>query len=120
MIIVIQIIVILIAVVIAMLALRERVTHSGKAWKKILLFMMAILMIIAVLFPDLTNSLARLVGVGRGADLLLYLTVLVFIVYALNNYLNQQDQRDRVFRLARRVALMEAEQNTKNAKKKQV
>lgn len=34
--------------------------------------------IVAVVFPELTNLLANFVGVGRGADLLLYLMVIIF------------------------------------------
>jgi hypothetical protein len=70
--------------------------------------LLVVAMIVAVLFPDTTNSVAHLVGIGRGADLLLYVTVLAFIFYALNNYLQQQDARDTLFRLARKVALLEA------------
>ena len=34
--------------------------------------------IVFVLFPDLTNKLAKWLGVGRGADLLLYLITIIF------------------------------------------
>ena len=34
--------------------------------------------IVFVLFPNLTNDLARWLGVGRGADLLLYLITIIF------------------------------------------
>jgi len=117
MIVFVQILVIVIAVAVSVLSLSQRGTHFGKAWKKILLILMSIIMIIAVLFPETTNAVAELVGVGRGADLLLYITVLAFIVYALNNYLSQQDQRNRLFQLSRRIALLDA-QNTQKTKKK--
>lgn len=113
MILLIQVLVITIAIVIVVVSLSQRVTHFGRAWKKIFLILMAIVMIVAVLFPDVTNVVASLMGIGRGADLLLYLTVLAFIVYALNNYLNQQDQRDMLFRLARKVALMDVNKSKK-------
>ena len=32
-----------------------------------------------ILFPDYTNTIARKLGVGRGADLLFYLCILLFI-----------------------------------------
>jgi hypothetical protein len=69
---------------------------------------LVIAMAIAILFPEITNDVAHAVGVGRGADLLLYVLVVAFVFYALNNYLHQQDQRDTLFRLARRVALIDA------------
>ena len=115
---VVQFIVIVVAIVISVISLSQRKTYFGKAWKKILLILMSIIMIVAVIFPETTNTVAALVGVGRGADLLLYITVLAFIVYALNNYLNQQDQRNRLFQLSRRIALMDAESSQKNNKKK--
>lgn len=113
MIIIIQGIVIISALTIVGLALGRRATHSGKAWKKISLIFFAIAMVVAVLFPDLTDKIAGLMGVGRGADLLLYLTVVAFIFYTLNNYLHQQDQRDTFFRLARKVALLDANERYK-------
>lgn len=117
MIIIIQIIVIVLALVIAVATLENRSTHSGKAWKKIALVLLAVGMVVAVLFPDTTNDAAHLVGVGRGADLLLYVTVIAFIFYALNNYLHQQDQRDVLFRLARRIALVDANERYNIRKK---
>jgi hypothetical protein len=108
MIIITQFVIVLVAIVIVLKTLGTRHTHSGKAWKKIALVLLALMMIVAVLLPELTNDVARFVGVGRGADLLLYATVTAFILYALNNYLYQQDQRDALYRLARKIALVEA------------
>jgi hypothetical protein len=88
--------------------LGERRTHIGRAWKKIGLLLLVIAMVVAVLFPDTTNGLAHLVGVGRGADLLLYIVTLAFIAYVLNSYLHQQDEKDALYRLARKVAILEA------------
>ena len=107
---IVQVVIIALALIVITMTLSNRSTHSGKAWKKIALVLLAITMIVAVLFPDLTNKLANLVGVGRGADLLLYITVVAFILYVLNNYLHQQDQRDALYRMARKIALMEADE----------
>jgi hypothetical protein len=74
------------------------------------LSLLVVAMIIAVLIPNAINSLAHLVGIGRGADLLLYVLTLAFIAYALNNYLHQQSERDALYRLARKIALLEAKQ----------
>lgn len=114
--IIIQAIVIVIALIVLRTAMGRRTTHLGRASKKIGLIVLAITMIVAVLFPEATNVVARAVGVGRGADLLLYLTVLAFILYAINNYLQMQDQRDMMHRLARRVAIIEAKAKYKGRK----
>lgn len=103
-----QVIVIIVAILIASISLTQRVTHFGKAWKKTFLVLLAVGMVVAVVFPQITNFIANFVGIGRGADLLLYVTVLAFIIYVLNNYLNQQDQRDATYRLARKLAVIEA------------
>lgn len=117
MIIIIQTAIIIAAIAILLISLGRRSTHYGKAWKKIALALLALSMIVAVLFPETTNNLARAVGVGRGADLLLYATVVAFIFYALNEYLHQQDQRDILFRLARKVALIDANERYNIRKK---
>ena len=104
----IQIIIIVGALLILFLGLSGRKTHMGRAWKKLGVCLLVLAMVIAVLFPDTTNRLAHLVGVGRGADLLLYVLTLAFIAYSLNNYLQQQDEKDALYRLARKVALLDA------------
>jgi hypothetical protein len=106
--IIIQLIIIAAGLLILTLGLNGRRTHVGKAWKKIGLILLVIAMMVAVLFPDTTNTLAHLVGVGRGADLLLYGLTLAFIAYALNSYLQQQSEKDSLVRLARKVAIMDA------------
>lgn len=103
-----QIIVVIIALVIIKAALGSRTSQPSKAYKKLGLITLAILMVVAVLFPDTTNIVARSVGVGRGADLLLYITTVSFIIYVLNSYLERQDQHDMLVRLARRIAILEA------------
>lgn len=103
-----QLLIVAFATVFMLFVLGHRTSHSGRAWKKIGLMLLALAMIVTVLFPDVTNVVAHAVGIGRGADLLLYATVLAFITYAVNNYLKQQDQRDALYRLSRKVALMDA------------
>lgn len=108
MIVITQIVVIIVALVVLVYGLTGRKTHMARAWKKISICLLALAMAVAVIFPNSTNEIAHWVGVGRGADLLLYLVTLAFIIYALNSYLNQQSERDAVIRLARKVALLDA------------
>ncbi|MBP6042390.1 DUF2304 domain-containing protein [Candidatus Saccharibacteria bacterium] len=106
--IIIQLIVVVLALAVAVATLGSRRTHTGKAWKKIALVLLALAMIVGVLFPEVSNNMARIVGVGRGADLLLYGTVMAFVLYVLNSYLRQQDQQNITFELARKIAINEA------------
>lgn len=103
-----QLIIIIAALMILYFGLSGRATIVGKAWKKIGLIFLVLAMIVAVLLPATTNSLAHLLGIGRGADLLLYVLTLAFIWYALNSYLQQQTERDALYRLARKLAIIEA------------
>jgi len=114
---VIQVIVIIVALSLLVFVSGGRQTHSSRAWKKIAFGLLAIAMIVAVLFPNTTTQLAHIVGVGRGADLLLYILALAFITYILNNYIHQQRDRDTLYRLARKVALLDANERYGISKK---
>jgi len=109
MIILFQIIVILVALGIIVVVLGGKQTNAARAWKKITLCLLALGMSIAVIFPETTNNLAHLIGVGRGADLLLYVLTVAFIGYAVNSYLHRQRDEHVVHKLARRIALNEAQ-----------
>lgn len=91
-----------------MKALSGRGTYAIKAWKKLALVLLVVVMIVAILMPDLVTMVANIVGVGRGTDLLVYVIFAVFLFYVLSQYVRAQDERDRTFRLARQVALIDA------------
>lgn len=105
-----QVVLLIAAFLILLVGLGKRRTHATKAWKKIALLLLVAGMVVAVLFPELTNAVAHTLGVGRGADLLLYALVVAFVFFAMNNYLHQQDQKDALFRLARKVSLLDAKE----------
>lgn len=111
--IIIQIIIIFVAIALALFAFVGKQSHFARAWKKISLCLLALVMIMAVLFPDLLNILAQSVGVGRGADLLLYGLIIAFIAYSLNTYVLRQKDKDALYRLARKVAILEANERYK-------
>jgi small membrane protein len=63
------------------------VTRSQNKWADIVfLFFLIIVAIVFVLRPELTNKLAHLVGVGRGADLVVYVSILIFWFVTLKLY----------------------------------
>jgi hypothetical protein len=109
---------ILIAAIIAVLVafLSSRNSSQTQAWKKILLFVLAAAAIILVIFPNTLNGVAHFVGVGRGADLLLYALTVAFIFEQLNNYIKNKEEQRRIVILCRKVAIEEAlrEQAEKN------
>ncbi len=62
-----------------------------------------------VWFPDETTALARLVGVGRGTDLILYLWIVISIIFILILHLRVNRLNSVITDLARHVALTEAD-----------
>ena len=68
-----------------------------------------------VIFPEITTDIAHILGIGRGADLLLYGVTMVVIFMLLNNYVKDRDEEAKFVTLARKVAILEAQnKNRKN------
>ncbi|HEU0265997.1 MAG TPA: DUF2304 domain-containing protein, partial [Candidatus Saccharimonadaceae bacterium] len=106
---VIQIILILLFVVIGLNFLRSRGTSRTNALKKLALILFIIVAIIAVIYPELLSDLAKLVGVGRGTDLLTYGLAVIIIFQILNGYVKDREQEKRFVKLVRKVAILEAQ-----------
>lgn len=104
----IQIVLIFAIVVVLMRFLSSRNSLQTQAWKKIILMLFALTAIVMVLSPELVNRVANLLGVGRGADLLLYALTVAFIFVQLNNYIKEKEDKKRLVILARKIAISEA------------
>ena len=95
-------------VVVGLLAFRG----SRKALHKVLWRAYVVLVVVAaglsVLFPDLLTSLAQLVGVGRGADLLLYVLVVTFMLVSVVLFRRLNELERRYTQLARTIAVRDA------------
>jgi hypothetical protein len=85
-------------------------TSLAKAWEKLIAMALVAAAIVAVLFPDTLNDIADWVGVGRGADLLLYGLATAFIFTTFSSHLQRQQERQRMAKLIRRIAILEAEE----------
>jgi hypothetical protein len=105
---IIQIVLVLAVLAILSFILFGRQTSSKRAWKKISLILLVILMIITIIFPNTINDLAHLLGVGRGADLLLYVLAVAYVWFVVNDYLRQQLEKETLYRLVREIALIKA------------
>lgn len=104
----IQVILILSTVGVLLLLLRQRATARTRAWKKLIMVALALAAVTSILNPELTTKVANLVGVGRGADLILYLLVAVFLYVTVGFYLRFRDLERQLTVLARRLAVDEA------------
>lgn len=79
------------------------------AVRRLLIIAFALFALITVLFPTMLTYVANLVGVGRGADLLLYATVLVLLGFLALQEARTKAAEKRTTYLARRLAIDEAE-----------
>lgn len=98
------------AVVVAVvLSLRSRNSVRGQARRKILAALTVVAGVLSVVFPGMLQQLADVVGVTRGTDLLLYALAVVLIYLVGSVSVRFREQEARLTRLAREVALTEAE-----------
>lgn len=79
------------------------------AVRRLLIIAFAVFAVLTVIFPSMLTRVAHLVGVGRGADLLLYATVLVLLGFLALQEARTKAAEKRTTYLARRIALDEAE-----------
>ena len=80
-----------------------------KAWKRLALIGLLTLAILAVIFPEIVDDVAKAIGIGRGADLLLYATVVAFIFVTLNIYVKFREVSSRQEKIISHMALLERE-----------
>lgn len=112
---IIQLILLLLAVVLLWYFTQRASLYSIRAWKRIGFLLLLIFMIASIAAPELTNKLAHLLGVGRGADLLLYFLAISFLFIVINIYMKFQDQSAVMYKIARHVAIQEAIEKRKQA-----
>jgi hypothetical protein len=63
------------------------------------------------MFPDLTSRVAQAVGVGRGADVVVYLAVILLFYVIFRIYLRLDRMERDITVLVRRLAVDEAERS---------
>lgn len=88
--------------------MRRRGADSHLALRRLGFLIFAVAAILAVLFPQWLTWFANLIGVGRGADLLLYALVIVFLAVVFTQFRRNVTLQRELTVLARRIALLEA------------
>lgn len=96
-----------IVVVTAMLT-RSTAGARHEAVRRLLLIGFVLLAVVAVLFPPFLTEVAQTVGVGRGADLLLYGLTVTFLGYVAASYRRLRQMEQQVTTLARELAVRDA------------
>jgi hypothetical protein len=104
---IVQLLLIVVVMVVAVRLLRDRGART-QAVRRLGLMLFAALAVWSILFPSVWNQIARLVGVGRGTDMVLYALVVAFLSFTLTTYVRFRDFEARYTKLARRLALHEA------------
>lgn len=103
-----QLLLILGIVAAAILSIRFLRGERSLAIKRILALAAAFAAILAILFPSILTKVANFFGIGRGTDLLLYVSVIGALLFAVATVRAKARSDARVTQLARSVALMEA------------
>lgn len=102
----IRIILIALVAVVFISAIKNRNTYGTKAWFKIAVLVFVVLAILSILFPDATTEFANRLGVGRGADLLLYFTALLTFWGLIENHLRSRQQDNKIAMLTRELTIL--------------
>lgn len=79
----------------------------------IILTLLIALAVILILFPGITNDIANRLGVGRGADLIFYTSILIFWFVILKLYARIRKLEQIITQVVRKDAIDEAENKTK-------
>lgn len=98
----------------AILALRFLPGERSLAIKRVLALLFVVAAILAIVFPNALTAVAHFFGIGRGADLLLYVFIVAVMMFAVAVIRAKARSDARVTELARAVALMEARQDARN------
>ena len=106
-----QIILVLALLGIAVYLLRSTPSPRHLAIRRLVMLLGILVGIVVIIWPDLLTVLAQLVGIGRGADLLFYLAIIIGLLYTVNEYKRSVRLARLNTRLAREITLTEARLN---------
>jgi len=71
---------------------------------------------IAILWPELTIQVARMMGIGRGADLLLYILVICYLISMFYIYIRFRKLESNITEIVRQLAIRDAVDTEKISK----
>ena len=96
-------------VLVGLYLLKARRSASQQAIRRLFIIVALAAGFFAVLFPNYTTVVASYLGIGRGADLLLYAFVVFALFYVVHQYRRQLWQEKVTADLARALTLAQAE-----------
>ncbi|CAM3789178.1 DUF2304 domain-containing protein [Occultella aeris] len=86
---------------------RSTADARHQAVRRVLLVGFVLATAAAIIYPSFLSQLARLVGVGRGTDLVLYALVIAFLSYVATMYRRMKLMDRQITALTREIALAE-------------
>ena len=101
----IQVILVLATVALGVVVLRGGATNRHLATRRLLCCGLVLGGLVSVVWPDSLSWAAEQVGVARGADLFLYVMVMVFLFTTVSLYQRVHDLDSRITVLVRELAL---------------
>ncbi len=69
--------------------------------------------ILSVVFPNTLGHLAKITGVGRGVDVIIYLSIIVLFYMVYRNYIKMENMEREITKLVREIAIIEREKGKK-------
>ncbi|MCC3277713.1 DUF2304 domain-containing protein [Arthrobacter sp. zg-Y40] len=106
---VVQTVLVLAVVLISLVLMRGGTNARHLAIRRMLVVVFAAGAAFSIFFPELLTAVANFLGIGRGTDLVLYATVVSFLVFMATTYQRFRQLEVSLTRLSRRVALDDAE-----------
>lgn len=91
----------------AFIVLARSLGSRSRALRSLMLFTFPSLVGFSVVFPGIWQSMADLIGVGRGIDLLLYVTVLTLVTYIGYSFSKFRYLEKRIATLVQALALLQ-------------
>ena len=103
-----QLILVVALLAIAIYLLRSQPSARELAVRRIVMLLGLAMGVVVVIWPDLLTAIAKLVGIGRGADLLFYGAIVVGLLFAVSEHKRGVELARANTQLARELALTEA------------
>ncbi len=97
--------------VFAVLAYRSGGSATQRAVWRIGASLVLVLAVVSVLLPEVVTSVANAVGVGRGADLVLYVLAIAFLISVVTLFRRLAELDRRTTSLVREIALLRADRD---------
>jgi len=89
-----------------LIRLRRRWSHPVQRLARTAIWLAAM---VAIAEPSLVTRFANAIGIGRGADVVLYAFVLAFLAVSFSLYSNQTRLQRRISKLVTHISVLEAQ-----------